>query len=150
IPDEAAKLFNITSKDLKIIKKVGEGSFGAVYYGSWNSKDVAIKRLTNTVNSSSISEFYREAALCLSIKFVELSSPTTFCPLPTILTTIRFRPHVNVTRSYGMCQEPNNVALVMEWLPMGSLDKWLEKNFDSLTDSLRYRLISGIASGMVR
>jgi len=88
---------------------------------------VAIKRLTNTVNAGSVNEFYREAALCLAI-----------------------RPHINVVRTYGMCQEPNNISLVMEWLPAGSLDGWLAKPENLLTPELCHKFAIGIASGMVR
>ena len=76
-----------------------------------------------------ISGFFREASLMLSIK-----------------------PHLNVVRSHGMCQELGNFSMVMEFLDGGSLDGWVAANgVDSsqqIEEGQLYKLARGIAVGM--
>lgn len=58
---------NIPFFDLQIKSKLGEGSFGEVYRGTWNGADVALKKLKNT---ELFDEFQREA-----IKLNSLNHP---------------------------------------------------------------------------
>lgn len=75
-------MFNIKSSELEIIEKLGEGSFGAVFLCNWKGRQVALKKLTSSMLSSHINDFFREAALMTGIK-----------------------PHKNVVRIHGLCQE---------------------------------------------
>jgi ephrin-A len=96
--------------------------------GKFNKRVVAIKRLTGSMMSSHVAEFFREASLMLSIK-----------------------PHKNIVRIYGMCQEMNNFSLVMEFLPNGSLDSFLASTVgagETIEPRLLFRIVRGIARGM--
>jgi hypothetical protein len=113
--------------EINIIKKLGEGSYGAVWLGEWKNKFVAIKKLTSQVQVSAVNEFFREAALMLALE-----------------------PSPNVVRTFGMCQERNNFSLVMELVLNGSLDVLLKNpDVDSiLTPERVWELAMGIAKGM--
>lgn len=65
VPEAFASMFNIKAADLEIIKKLGEGSFGAVFLARYNSpkgtREVAVKKLTSSMLSASVDGFFREA-----------------------------------------------------------------------------------------
>jgi alpha-tubulin suppressor-like RCC1 family protein len=130
VPQEMASLFNIKSESLQIVRRLGEGSYGAVFLAK--NKDglmVAVKKLAGTMMSGTASDFFREAALMTGIP-----------------------PHKNVVRTFGMCQEVNNFSLVMEYVPNGSLDSFATRTVftpGSSWDPLaQYRIILGISRGM--
>jgi hypothetical protein len=129
IPSEMRSMFNISTGELKMFNKLGEGSFGAVFRGMYKGRFVAIKKLANSMLSDQVASFFAEASLMLSIK-----------------------PHINIVRTYGMCQEAHNLSMVMELIPNGSLDKLLERDEISsekqMDDVLFFKLARGIAVGM--
>jgi hypothetical protein len=67
LPDDLRSVLSIKSNDLVMGKKLGEGSFGAVYLGEYKGRKVAIKRLANNMISSHVADFFREASVMLSI-----------------------------------------------------------------------------------
>jgi hypothetical protein len=81
--------WSIKSSDIQIGKKLGEGSFGAVFKGSYKGKPVAIKKLAANMLGTQVSAFFQEAATMFAIK-----------------------PNKNVVRMYGMCQEMGNLQMV--------------------------------------
>jgi hypothetical protein len=119
---EAKDIFNIRASDIILQSKLGEGSYGAVYLGLWRKKYVAVKKLLIS-SGSQASEFFREASLMLSLK-----------------------DHPNVVKVYGMCQEQQNFSLVLEFLPGGSLDGYVESQ--TYGDDIMWQLAYGIACGM--
>jgi hypothetical protein len=149
LDDNMRQQLNIQASEIQVLNKLGEGSFGAVFLGKYNKQFVAIKRLTASVLSSQIAEFFREASLMLSIK-----------------------QHPNVVKIYGMCQELRNLSLgshntfrarvlsgpltnsmfsVMEFLSGGSLDGYvagLKERGEKLNEGVLWRIVSGIAAGM--
>lgn len=146
VPKEMASMFNIKSSEIEFVKKIGEGSYGAVYLCNWKDKKVALKKLTSAMISTHVNDFFREAATMTGIA-----------------------PHKNVVRIYGkpkrgasnrdnsltillcsgLCQETNNFSLVMEYLPFGSLDSYSEKATKEGWDPiLLHRVVLGIARGM--
>eukprot|EP01122_Echinamoeba_exundans_P010757 TRINITY_DN4092_c0_g1_i1.p1 TRINITY_DN4092_c0_g1~~TRINITY_DN4092_c0_g1_i1.p1 ORF type:complete len:1750 (-),score=239.11 TRINITY_DN4092_c0_g1_i1:2239-7488(-) len=128
LDDSMRKQLNIQASEIQVLNKLGEGSFGAVYLGKYNKQFVAIKRLTASVLSSQIAEFFREASLMLSIK-----------------------QHPNVVKIYGMCQELRNLSLVMEFLSGGSLDGYvagLKERGERINEGVLWRIVAGIAAGM--
>lgn len=55
-------MFQIAYSDLKLETKLGEGTFGKVYQGSWNGVEVAIKKLKQ-FSESDIDDAKKEAEL---------------------------------------------------------------------------------------
>eukprot|EP01122_Echinamoeba_exundans_P009728 TRINITY_DN3501_c0_g1_i1.p1 TRINITY_DN3501_c0_g1~~TRINITY_DN3501_c0_g1_i1.p1 ORF type:complete len:411 (-),score=75.85 TRINITY_DN3501_c0_g1_i1:316-1548(-) len=129
ISQEAKGLFNIKASDLNVISKLGEGSFGAVYLGKYKGAHVAIKRLATNVLASQINDFFREAAVMLSLK-----------------------KHRNIVTTFGMCQEQANFSLVMEFLPNGSLldlcERTMEEDGEILSERTLWKVLRGVALGM--
>ncbi|KAG6476064.1 G-type lectin S-receptor-like serine/threonine-protein kinase At4g27290 [Zingiber officinale] len=106
--------------------KLGEGGFGPVYKGRLKEEEIAVKRLSKTSEQGS-DEFKNEV-----VSIAELQ-------------------HRNLVRLLGYCIEANERMLLYEYMPNGSLDKFL---FDkvkarSLDWKLRYNIILGIARGLL-
>lgn len=88
-----------------------------------------MKKLANAALATATNEFFREASLMMSIA-----------------------PHPNLIKLYGMCQEPSNFSLIMEFLAGGSLDSLIQDHFESgkwpLPEPLLWRIAHGMAAGM--
>jgi hypothetical protein len=131
IPKELQPLVNIKSSEIKMMHKLGEGSFGAVFLGEYKGRYCAVKKLSANVIATAVSEFFREASLMLSIK-----------------------PHRNIVRVFGMCQEMGNFMMLMEFLPRGSLDKYIKTSIPegspvpAMEPRVQWRIIRGLAAGM--
>ncbi|XP_010432720.1 PREDICTED: putative cysteine-rich receptor-like protein kinase 39 [Camelina sativa] len=107
--------------------KLGQGGFGTVYKGTlFNGKEVAVKRLTKGSGQGDI-EFKNEVSL---------------------LTRLQ---HRNLVKLLGFCNEGDEVILVYEFVPNSSLDSFIfdDEKRSLLTWELRYRIIEGIARGLV-
>ncbi|XP_074342300.1 LEAF RUST 10 DISEASE-RESISTANCE LOCUS RECEPTOR-LIKE PROTEIN KINASE-like 2.7 [Apium graveolens] len=86
----------------KFNEKLGEGGFGTVYKGKLRSGlVVAVKVLGNSNSKDSGTDFINEVG------------------------TIGRIHHVNIVKLVGYCFEGNKRALIYEFLPNGSLDKYL-------------------------
>ncbi|XP_074568064.1 G-type lectin S-receptor-like serine/threonine-protein kinase At4g27290 [Curcuma longa] len=106
--------------------KLGEGGFGPVYKGRLKEREIAVKRLSKTSDQGA-DEFKNEV-----VSIAELQ-------------------HRNLVRLLGYCIEANERMLIYEYMPNGSLDKFL---FDkvkarSLDWKSRYNIILGIARGLL-
>ncbi|KAF7830690.1 putative glycerophosphodiester phosphodiesterase, protein kinase RLK-Pelle-LRK10L-2 family [Senna tora] len=103
--------------------KLGEGGFGTVYKGKLRSGDhVAIKMLGKSKTDGR--EFINEVA---SIGRIH---------------------HVHVVRLVGFCVEGSKRALVYEFMPNGSLDKYIFSKEESVF--LSYKQIHEISLGVAR
>ncbi|KAL3740608.1 hypothetical protein ACJRO7_021827 [Eucalyptus globulus] len=107
--------------------KLGEGGFGAVFRGRLpNGQEIAVKKLSKS-SGQGVGEFKNEVALVAKLQ------------------------HQNLARLLGFCLEGEEKLLVYEFVPNKSLDYFL---FDpdkrrQLDWSRRYKIISGIARGML-
>ncbi|XLT26340.1 LEAF RUST 10 DISEASE-RESISTANCEUS RECEPTOR-LIKE PROTEIN KINASE-like 2.1 [Arachis hypogaea] len=109
------------TRDFK--EKLGEGGFGSVYKGKLRSGPfVAIKMLGKAKANGQ--EFISEVA------------------------TIGRIHHANVVRLIGFCVEGSKRALVYEFMPNGSLDKFIFSKVDSV--SLTYQELFEISLGVAR
>ncbi|CAM6102587.1 unnamed protein product [Calypogeia fissa] len=115
-------------------KKLGSGGFGTVYEGKLkDGSKIAVKKLESSNESSkSTKDFRAEMATLGSIH------------------------HINLVRLRGYCVEGAENMLVYEFMPNGSLDRWLF-NQDSESASLmsetldwdtRYKIALGTARGL--
>ncbi|KAI4348062.1 hypothetical protein L6164_008823 [Bauhinia variegata] len=112
------------------VRLVGEGASAKVYKGSLPSgRDVAVKRFERV-----------DGLNCIRNPFT-----TEFA---TMVGCLR---HKHLVQLQGWCCEGTELVLVYEYLPNGSLNKVLHKNFGSavvLTWKQRVNIIMGVASAL--
>ncbi|KAG6489451.1 hypothetical protein ZIOFF_050720 [Zingiber officinale] len=106
--------------------KLGEGGFGPVYKGRLKEQEIAVKRLSKTSEQGS-NEFKNEV-----VSIAELQ-------------------HRNLVRLLGYCIEERERMLIYEYMPNGSLDKFLfdKVKASSLVWKSRYNIILGIARALL-
>ncbi|KAL1361289.1 hypothetical protein AAHE18_04G242900 [Arachis hypogaea] len=108
--------------------KLGQGGYGTVYKASLtDGRQVAIKILSESKGSGE--EFINEVA------------------------SISRTSHVNIVSLLGFCYDQGKRALIYEFMPNGSLDKYIYKakspeSFCSLDWSILYNIAIGIAQGL--
>ncbi|XP_018731538.2 PR5-like receptor kinase [Eucalyptus grandis] len=107
-------------------EKLGQGGFGAVYKGEIRDVGlVAVKILTES--KSSPEEFINE------------------------VMSISRTSHVNVITLLGFCYERKKRALVFEYMPNGSLDKFMySRKALNMSSSLEWKILYQIAIGIAR
>ncbi|KAJ7545326.1 hypothetical protein O6H91_09G115100 [Diphasiastrum complanatum] len=107
-------------------KQLGAGGFGAVYEGSLgDGTKIAVKKLEGAGQGQK--EFKAEVATIGSIH------------------------HINLVRLRGFCSEGVDRLLVYEYMPNGSLDKWLSGNDETSTTlnwQGRFEIAKGTARGL--
>ncbi|KAJ4752666.1 Protein kinase family protein [Rhynchospora pubera] len=105
-------------------QKLGQGGFGSVYRGKlFSGNQVAIKILSNLVGDGD--DFISEVA------------------------TIGRIHHANIVRLIGFCSESSKRALVYDYMPNGSLDKYIfSSNNNALSMRKRREIALGIARGI--
>ncbi|XP_047953369.1 rust resistance kinase Lr10-like [Salvia hispanica] len=112
-------------------EKLGEGGFGSVYKGKLRSGHyVAVKLLGNAdKNDKDVindKDFINE------------------------IGTIGRIHHVNVVQLVGYCAERSKRALILDFMPNGSLDKYIfkSKNTSSLDWDMKFKIAIGAARGI--
>ncbi|XP_059294625.1 rust resistance kinase Lr10-like [Lycium ferocissimum] len=105
-------------------EKLGEGGYGSVYKGKLRSgRDVAVKMLSKPKTGGQ--DFMNEVA------------------------TIGRIHHVNVVGLVGYCVERTKRALVYDFMPNGSLDKYISQEGSPLLSWQRqYDIVLGVARGI--
>lgn len=106
---------------------LGVGGFGRVYRGTLPSSkvEVAVKRVSHD-SMQGVKEFVAE-----------------------IVSLGRLR-HRNLVQLLGYCRRKRELILVYDYMPNGSLDKLLfDKNKTTLDWESRFRIIKGVASGVL-
>ncbi|KAE8680178.1 S-locus lectin protein kinase family protein [Hibiscus syriacus] len=107
--------------------KLGQGGFGPVYKGTLpNGQEIAVKRLSKT-SGQGLNEFKNEVKLIAKLQ------------------------HRNLVRLLGCCAQGDERMLVYEYMPNRSLDSFIfdQTRREVLTWSKRFRIISGIARGLL-
>ncbi|PIN23044.1 Serine/threonine protein kinase [Handroanthus impetiginosus] len=104
--------------------KLGQGGYGTVYKGTLlDGCPIAVKVLID-INSNG-EEFINEVA------------------------SISRMSHVNIVNLLGFCYERNKRALVYEFMPNKSLDKFISSSADSQLDLEKlYKIALGVAKGL--
>jgi serine/threonine protein kinase len=107
---------------------IGSGGFGRVYRGTLPNSDtqVAVKRISHD-SKQGLQEFVSEVA------------------------TIGRLRHRNLVQLLGWCRQKGDLLLVYDFMPNGSLDKYLfdEQPKTILSWEQRFRIIKGVASGLL-
>ncbi|VVB06281.1 unnamed protein product [Arabis nemorensis] len=124
------ELFNAT-KGFKEKQILGSGGFGQVYRGTLSGSDgeIAVKR-TSHGSSQGKREFLAE------------------------ISTIGRLRHPNLVRLLGYCRHKDDLFLVYDFMPNGSLDKYLnrsdtDENQERLSWEQRFKIIRDIASALL-
>ncbi|GAA0152318.1 hypothetical protein LIER_10829 [Lithospermum erythrorhizon] len=105
--------------------KLGQGGFGSVYKGYLDDKNpVAVKFLSTSKGTGE--EFINEVA------------------------SISNTSHVNVVKLLGFCFEYNKRALVYEYMPNGSLEKYIFSDKSVVDHQLGWPTLFKIAVGIAR
>uniref|UniRef100_A0A0E0G571 non-specific serine/threonine protein kinase n=1 Tax=Oryza nivara TaxID=4536 RepID=A0A0E0G571_ORYNI len=107
---------------------LGIGGFGRVYKGvlPTSSSEVAVKRVSHD-SRQGIKEFVAEVASIGRLR------------------------HRNLVQLFGYCRLKEELLLVYDYMPNGSLDKYLYSHDDkpTLNWAQRFQIIKGIASGLL-
>ncbi|XP_057449224.1 serine/threonine-protein kinase STY17 isoform X2 [Lotus japonicus] len=104
IPCDGADVWEIDANQLKYETKVGSGSFGDLYRGTYCSQDVAIKVLKpERISTDMLKEFAQEVYIMRKIR------------------------HKNVVQFIGACTRTPNLCIVTEFMSRGSLYDFLHK-----------------------
>ncbi|XP_050383720.1 serine/threonine-protein kinase STY17-like [Argentina anserina] len=104
IPTDGIDVWEIDTKQLKFENKVGSGSFGDLYRGTYCSQEVAIKILKpERVNAEMLKDFSQEVYILRKIR------------------------HKNVVQFIGACTQPPNICIVTEFMSRGSVYDFLHK-----------------------
>ncbi|XP_058099359.1 L-type lectin-domain containing receptor kinase IV.1-like [Magnolia sinica] len=117
----------MATKGFRNKELLGVGGFGRVYRGilSASKMEVAVKRVSHE-SRQGMREFISE-----------------------IVSLGRLR-HRNLVRLLGYCRRKRELLLVYDFMPNGSLDKFLFNHPNSMLSwSRRFRIIKGIASGLL-
>ncbi|EOA19056.1 hypothetical protein CARUB_v10007716mg, partial [Capsella rubella] len=105
---------------------LGKGGFGIVYKGKLpdaSGRDIALKILKESKGNGE--EFINE------------------------LVSMSRASHVNIVSLFGFCYEGSNRAIIYEYMPNGSLDKFISENMSTKTDwKALYNIAVGVARGL--
>ncbi len=105
---------------------LGHGGYGDVYQGQWQNVSVAIKELhLKTLLPALSADFEQEAKIMAQCHF----------------------PHV--VRLYGVCVETGHIAMVMEYMPKGSLYQVLHNEKEAFAwNPLRWNVVIDVGKGL--
>uniref|UniRef100_A0A1J3F762 non-specific serine/threonine protein kinase n=1 Tax=Noccaea caerulescens TaxID=107243 RepID=A0A1J3F762_NOCCA len=112
-------------EDLQLGEEVGRGSFAAVHRGVWNGSDVAIK-----------------------VYFEGDYNEVTWMECKKEIDIMKKLRHPNVLLFMGAVSSEKRSAIVMEYLPRGSLFKILHSSNQPLDKKRRLRMALDVARGM--
>jgi len=117
--------WKLSHSELEYGQPIGQGAFGEVYKGKLHGKEVAIKRLlVQNVSEISLQEFKQEIAIMSNLR------------------------HPNLLLFIGACLEPQHIAIVTEYLPMGSLQDVLFAKNVHMDMKKRLTILKEVAQGM--
>jgi len=117
--------------EIVLIERVGKGSYGEVFKGSWRGTEVAVKKLP----------YYFQQ---LEDKVQQKQFLESFIQETQLMKTLR---HPNVIQLYASFSQPE-VMIVMEFMSRGSLYHILHDKSIELTWDLKRQLLLDAARGM--
>lgn len=117
----------VATKGFRESEKIGEGGFGAVYRGvlPTTGGEVAVKKIMSNSSLHGMREFA-----------AEIES----------LGKLRQKNLVNLQ---GWCKYKNELLIVYDYVPNGSLDSLLYSSSSVLSWEERFNIIKGVASGLL-
>eukprot|EP01102_Stenamoeba_stenopodia_P006607 TRINITY_DN1824_c0_g1_i1.p1 TRINITY_DN1824_c0_g1~~TRINITY_DN1824_c0_g1_i1.p1 ORF type:complete len:1536 (+),score=238.44 TRINITY_DN1824_c0_g1_i1:42-4649(+) len=115
----------IPFEQLKLKKKIGEGSFGEVWKAKWRGTTVAVKRFFKQQKSDHI--------------MLELRKEST------IMRDLR---HPNILLFLGSCIRPPNLCIVTQYMKNGCVGKYLRNRSNSMPWQLRLSMVKQVSLAM--
>jgi len=110
---------------IRMGEKVGEGRFGEVFKAQLHGQTVAVKRLKKQeIGEEVLGVFMQEVSIVSQLH------------------------HPNIVLLMGVCTAPGNIALVSEFMVMGSVDDILFRRKTSLSFKQRIAILHDAALGM--
>ena len=115
--------WEISRDEIQLIRKLGRGNFGEVFYGKWRDIEVAIKTLRE--GSMSTQAFLEEASIMKKLR------------------------HKKLVALYAVCSKKDPIMLIQEYMSKGSLLDYLrgEEGAKLQFEDLIF-IASQVASGM--
>ncbi len=123
-PQAASAPWEIDFSELKLIKCVAQGSFGTVWRGTWLGTIVAIKLPHAHLSKATKDKFVEEVQLMSKLH------------------------HPNIVMFIGACLNPKSLALVLEFLPRGTLHDYLLDRKNEVSLALLVRFATDVARGV--
>ncbi|GLI69747.1 hypothetical protein VaNZ11_014425 [Volvox africanus] len=115
----------INPDELTFKNRIGIGSYGEVYRGTWRGTEVAIKRfLEQNLSQVTIKEFRDEVMIMSKLR------------------------HPNIVLFMGAVTQSNQLAIVTQFMPRGSLFRMLHRTREVLDPRRRLNMALDIAKGM--
>lgn len=114
-------------------EKIGEGFFGQCFKAMWHQQDVVVKRFKNGIRGEGADaarkNFHREVAILVQLR------------------------HPRICQFLGACARPDNLFIVLEFMPNGSLQDYLHKvrkppSWVPLSRLQKLRIVSDVALGL--
>lgn len=125
IPIDETDVWEIDTRLLKVDKKVGSGTFGDLYRGTYCSQDVAIKVLkAERISAEMLRDFSQEVYIMRKIR------------------------HKNVVQFIGACTRQPNLCIVTEFMSKGSLYDFLHKHNGVFKLPLLLKAALDVSKGM--
>ncbi|XP_015897875.3 serine/threonine-protein kinase STY17 isoform X2 [Ziziphus jujuba] len=125
IPTDGIDVWEIDSSLLKFENKLGSGSYGDLYKGSYCSQEVAVKVLKpERVTAEMLGEFSQEVYIMRKIR------------------------HKNVVQFLGACTQHPNLCIVTEFMSRGSLYDFLHKQKGVFNLASLLKVAIDISKGM--
>eukprot|EP00116_Pleurobrachia_bachei_P004659 sb/3464921/ len=106
----------IDFRTITVGERIGSGSVGEIYHGTWGRYAVCIKKLRNqNLSTQQLKQFNEE------------------------VPKLRLFTHLNILPVIGMCSHPPNIAVISEFIPSGTMANFIHKAeewFSALLDPL--------------
>ncbi|KAG2433495.1 hypothetical protein HYH02_012613 [Chlamydomonas schloesseri] len=119
------KDLEIDPKELTLGQRIGIGSYGEVYKGSWRGTEVAVKRfLEQNLSPPTIRDFRDEVLIMSKLR------------------------HPNIVLFMGAVTQSNQLAIVTQFVARGSLFRLLHRTKEVLDPRRRLNMALDIAKGM--
>ena len=109
--------------DLEMERKIGEGSFGKIFYGHLHGQEMVVKDINNMERPEVSAEFFRETKI-----LSQLRSPY-------------------IVQLYAACVQPQRACYVMEYMAKGNLVAYLSAH-SGLSAHHKHQLGSEISLGL--
>lgn len=117
------KSWFVSFKNIRVEEKLASGGGGIVFKAMWENTPVVYK-ICQLNTEEEVKQFSREVKLMMKSK------------------------HPNIVQAFGICIEPRRTGIVMEFMPMGSLERVLHDDTIKLTWMTRYNLSCDISTGL--